>query len=255
MQHIIFITTSSLVIAGVSAYLGTLMLQRDAVLTAGPLGHLAIPGAALALIYGFDISLGAFPFIILGGIIIWYLEKHTTLKTEAITAVVFATTVAIGFLFLPMDKAEAVLVGNITQVNLTQTLIILLFFILIAIVLKIIFKKMLLITISEDLAKIEGVNVSLYKFIYFILIALTVAFGVRLVGGLLTAALVSIPAASAKNTTTKLSTYTTLSILFSLISTILGIVTFYLTTLPLGPLIITFNSLLFTLSLLFVKKD
>ncbi len=255
MEQIILITISALIISIVSAYLGTLMLQREAVLTAGPLGHLAIPGAALALIYGFDISLGAFPFILLGGVIIWYLEKNTSLKTESITAVVFATTVAIGFLFLPMDKAEAVLIGNITHINWFQTAVTFVSFLIIAIILKTIFKKMLLITISEDLAKVERIKVSTYKFIYFLLIALTVAFGMRLVGGLLTAALVSIPPASAKNITNRLSAYIFLSIAFGGLSTLLGIVAFVLTNLPLGPLIIIFDSLIFTFSLFFVKRN
>ncbi len=254
-MNILLITISALVISAVSAYLGTIMLQREAVLTAGPLGHLAIPGAALALIYGFDVSLGAFPFVILGGLVIWYLEKYTTLKTEAITAVIFATAVAVGFLFLPMNKAEAVLIGNITGVDLLQTGVIVVTFLFIALVLKLIFKKMILITISEDLAKVEGINVSWYKLVYFFLISLTIAFGIRLVGGLLTAALVSIPTAAAKNMTKKLSAYTLIAIIISLISSLLGVMSFHLTHLPLGPLIIVFSSFFFALSLFFIKRE
>jgi ABC-type Mn2+/Zn2+ transport system permease subunit len=35
-------------------------------LVAGPLRRLTLPGIALALIFNFDVSLGAFPFVILG---------------------------------------------------------------------------------------------------------------------------------------------------------------------------------------------
>ena len=96
---------SGIAIGGVGGYLGALMLQKRMALAAGPLGHLAFPGVALALIYGFDVSLGAFPFIILGIIFIWLLEIKTNIPTEALTAIVFATGVAVAFLFLPNDHA------------------------------------------------------------------------------------------------------------------------------------------------------
>jgi ABC-type Mn2+/Zn2+ transport system permease subunit len=70
---------------------------------AGPLGHLALPGAALALVYGFSISLGAFPFVVGGILLIWLLEIRTKLQMEALTAIVFATGVAAAFLFLPIE--------------------------------------------------------------------------------------------------------------------------------------------------------
>jgi ABC-type Mn2+/Zn2+ transport system permease subunit len=54
-------------LGGAAGYLGTLMLSQRMALVAGPLGHLTLPGIALAMIVGFDVSLGAFPFVILGG--------------------------------------------------------------------------------------------------------------------------------------------------------------------------------------------
>jgi len=72
-------------IGGIAGFLGTLMLSKRMALVAGPLGHLTLPGVALALIYGFDVSLGAFPFVILGIILIWLFEIKTKLPMEALT--------------------------------------------------------------------------------------------------------------------------------------------------------------------------
>jgi ABC-type Mn2+/Zn2+ transport system permease subunit len=80
------------------------MLGRRMALVAGPLGHLTLPGIAIALMYGFDITLGAFPFVILGILLIWLFEMRTKLPVEALTAVVFATGVAAAFLFLPLSR-------------------------------------------------------------------------------------------------------------------------------------------------------
>ena len=98
---------AGVLISSAAAYLGTLMLGRRMALVAGPLGHLTLPGIALALIYGFDITLGAFPFVILGIVLIWLFEMRTKLPVEALNAIVFASGVAAAFLFLPVGQAEA----------------------------------------------------------------------------------------------------------------------------------------------------
>src|SRR4030066_2026939 len=104
-----------LCVGGGAGFLGSLVLGRRMALVAGTLGHLTLPGIALALMYGFDVSLGAFPFVILGIVLIWLFEMRTKLPMEALTALVFASGVAIAFLLLPIQQAEAVLVGDITK--------------------------------------------------------------------------------------------------------------------------------------------
>lgn len=240
-------------VGGVAAYLGTLMLQKRMALVAGPLGHLTLPGVALALIYSFDVSLGAFPFVILGVILIWLFEIRTKLPMEALTAIVFASGVAIAFLFLPIGKAETALIGDISKVGLWGTISSVVLSILLFLIVKMIFPKMLLINISEDLAKSQGVNVKMYNLIYLLAIGVIVSLGVKLVGSLLTAALVAIPAASARNLSKNMRSYTLLSMLFGVVSAIIGILLYRVTVLPAGPLIILVATLFFLISLIFKK--
>jgi ABC-type Mn2+/Zn2+ transport system permease subunit len=112
---------------------------------------------------------------------------------------------------------------------------------------------MILINISEDLAKVEGINIKKYNLVYLGCIAIIVALGVRLVGGLLTAALVAIPAAAAKNLSKNMRTFTILAPSFGIISTILGIFLFKLTSFPAGPLIILVSGIIFIISVIFKK--
>ncbi len=240
-------------IGGVAGFLGTLMLSKRMALVAGPLGHLTLPGIALALIYGFDVSLGAFPFVILGIILIWLFEIKTKLPMEALTAIVFALGVAIAFLFLPIEKAERALVGDITKVSFGETIITAILCLFIFLIIKKIYSQMVLINISEDLAKAEGINVKKYNFVYLFCIAIIVALGVKMVGGLLTAALVAIPAASSRNLSKNLFQYTLLAKVFGGISSILGILFFKITGLPAGPLIIIVSGLIFLISMIFKR--
>jgi len=234
----------------VAGYLGSLMLSRKMSLTAGPLGHLTLPGVALALIYGFDISLGAFPFVILGAIMIWLFEMKTKLPMEALTAVVFTFGVSIALLFLPLDEAETALIGDISKIGFYDTLIVLPLLALTFYVTKTIYSKVFLINVSEDLAKVEGISVKKYNLVYLLLIATIVALGAKLVGGLMTAAIVAIPSASARNLSKNLLNYKILASLFGGISMMLGITLSLAFNLPVGSLIILSNIAIFFLSII-----
>jgi zinc transport system permease protein len=242
---------SGIFIAGSAAYLGTLMLSRKMALVAGPLGHLTLPGAALALIYGFSISLGSFPFVVIGIVVIWLLEIKTKLQMEALTAIVFATGVGIAFLFLPVDKAEAALIGDISKVDIYETLATVFLGSAVFITVNRTYPKIMLISIHEDVARTEGVNVKWYNFVYLSAIAIIVALGVDLVGGLMTAALVAIPAASARNVTRTLPQFGLTSSIFGILSAVVGIVSASLTGLPPGPLVILTSAIIFLVSLFF----
>lgn len=241
------------VIGSVAGYIGSLMVTKRMTLMGGALGHLTVPGITLALLYGFDVSLGAFIFLSVGILLIWLLELRTKLPMEALTAVVFATSVAIAFLFLPEEKTVEALIGNISQISPWAVIIITILSLIVFLVVRKIFSKMVLASISPGLAKVEGVDLKKYNFIYLLCIALTVALGVRVVGGLLTAALVAIPACTSRNFSKNLVQYSYGAMILGGLAGILGIVGFKLSGIPAGPLIIISGALFFLISLIFKK--
>lgn len=255
VNQLILTIISAIFISGVAGYLGTLMLSRKMSVIAGPLAHLALPGVALAILYGFSLSLGAFPFVILGAILIWVLEKKTNLPIENLTAIIFAFGVGTALLILPIGKAEEALVGNITQITTVETIITIFLSISIFYLLKYMYSKIMLININEDLAVVEGTKVSLYNLLYLLSIALVVSLAVYLVGALITAALIAIPAASSKNISNNLSSYKIWSIIFGIFSALLGIFTARFFQLPAGPLIIIINAVLFLVTIFIHKKS
>jgi ABC-type Mn2+/Zn2+ transport system permease subunit len=245
--------TTGIFIGGAAGYIGSLMLGKRMALVAGPLGHLTLPGIALALLYGFDVSLGAFPFVIVGIFLIWLFEMRTKLPMEALTAIVFSSGVAITFLFLPIEQAETALVGDIARVSPGEAVLAVIATSSLIFALQRIYPGIVLINISEDLAKSEGMAVRKYNLAYLFLIAIIVALGVKMVGGLLTAALVAIPAAAARNLSGKLSHFAFGSLVIGASSAFLGIVFAEIVALPTGPLIILVNAFIFLISSIFRK--
>ncbi|MDD3487726.1 MAG: iron chelate uptake ABC transporter family permease subunit [Candidatus Moranbacteria bacterium] len=252
-EQLIFSLIAGVFIGGAAGYLGTLMLSKRMALVAGPLGHLTLPGIAIALVWGFDVSLGAFPFVVLGIIAIWLLEMRTKLPMEALTAIVFASGVAIAFLFLPIEQAETALVGDISETSFGNMLLVGVLCLALLWTVKNIYSKMTLINISEDLAKSEGIDVRKYNLIYLGAIAVIVALGVKVVGSLLTAALVAIPAATARNLSKNLFQFSLFGLILGAVSSLLGILVFKVTGLPAGPMIIIVATFFFLVSLAFKK--
>jgi ABC-type Mn2+/Zn2+ transport system permease subunit len=241
------------IIGAVAGYLGTLMLSKRMSLVGGPLGHLTLPGITLALLYGFDVSIGAFLVLILAIMIIWLFEKRTKLPLETLTAVVFSSSVAIAFLFLPKEEAVQALIGDISNLTLTTTVLSVFFSLVAFMIVRSIYKKMVFIAISRDLAESEKINTDRCNLIYLFAVALVIGLGIRVVGSLLTAAIVSIPAATSRNLSLNMKQYAYGGALAGSLAAIIGILLFKFLSIPAGPAIIISSAGLFILSAFFKR--
>jgi zinc transport system permease protein len=239
----------ALILSGVTGalagYLGSLMLTKRMALMGGALGHLTLPGVALALLYDFDVSLGALVFLGLGVSVIWYLEQKTHLHLEALTAVVFSTSLATAFLFLPRQEADIALLGDVSHVTIFTVLATVTIATGIFLTVRHIYSLTVLIGISPDLAASRGIDLRWHNTLYLLCVALTVALGVRIVGGLMTAALLAVPACTARNVSWNLKQYAYFSMAAGGLASVLGVLGYVATGLPPGPLIVIASGLLF----------
>jgi ABC-type Mn2+/Zn2+ transport system permease subunit len=241
-------------IGAAAGYLGTLMLSKRMSLVGGPLGHLTLPGITLALIYGFDVSIGAFLMLVLAILVIWAFEKRTRLPVETLTAIVFTSSVAVAFLFLPSEEVELALIGDISQLSLGTTLASVFLSLLAFLMARRIYKKMVFIAISEDLAKSEKVKIDKYNLVYLLAVALVIGLGIRIVGGLLTAAIVAIPAATSRNLSRNMKQYAYGGMLAGGLAGVAGIVIYQLYAIPAGPAVIISSTALFLFSVVFKRS-
>ncbi len=252
-DQFLFSLISGVFIGGAAGYLGSLMLTKRMALVGDALGHVALPGMGLALLFSLDVSLGAFIFLLLGIFLIWLFEIRTSLPTEALVGIVFVASLAVGFLIVPEPELLEALFGDISRVSPTMALASVVISVLIFLAVNRIYPRLILSGISGDLAKSEGIKVGRLNFIYLLLIAILVALGVKIVGSLLVGALVIIPAAAARNLSKDLSGYYKGSIIFGILSCLLGTLLFRFTGLPAGPLVILSSTFFFLISLIFKR--
>jgi len=250
---------SSLVVAifagGVGGYLGSLMITKKMALTGDAIGHLALPGVALALFYGVNLTYGALISLLVGVLIIWGLEIKTKISTEALTGIVFTTSTALAFLFLEEGDLESALVGDISSIGKLEAVITVAMLIAVFFVIKSIYERMVLMSLSDDVAKVEKINTKKINLIYLLCIAITVALGIKVVGSLLIGALVIIPAAAARNLSKSMTHYAYGGMALGVLSCIVGIFVYKWIGFSAGPIIILTGTAFFILSVIFKTKS
>ena len=122
-----------------------------------------------------------------------------------------------------MDALEAALFGDISQVTLLSTGIAAVVCVVAVILTKVIYDKLVLAMISEDLAISKGINVAKTNLLYLFLVSVVVAIGIQIVGTLLVGFLVIVPAIAAKNLSGHMKRYSLLSAVFGAIAGFSGV--------------------------------
>ncbi len=107
-----------------------------------------------------------------------------------------------------------------------------------------------LFTTNEELAHVSGVPVRKYQYLFVILLALTVATSIRLLGIILVTSLLVIPAATARNISHTLRQQILISTFVGLLGGLLGTVLAYYFDIPCGPAIVVTCIALFLISLM-----
>lgn len=232
-----------------SGYLGSIMVLKRMALVGDALSHVALPGMGLAILYAIDPFIGAFAALAIGVLIVWAIKAKTTIPTEAIVGLIFASSLAIGVLITPEPELLEALFGDISAVALIDGLLAIVLSISVLGIMYFVRKKIMLGLISPDLAKSEGINIKLLDLLFLGLVAVVVALGVKVVGTLLMGALVVIPAVAAKNVSQSMSRYGAISATFGAASAILGISLAALTGASPGPLVVLVSAGLFLLTL------
>jgi zinc transport system permease protein len=207
-----------------AGYLGSLMVMEKMALVGDAMSHVALPGLLLGILFNFYPFFGAFAFLFTAAVIIWYLKNVTRLPFDALVGVIFTLCLAIGVLITPnVEALTEALFGDISSVLLIDAVLAVICSVVAIIVTKIIYNRLVLSIISEELAKSSRVNASRMNLIYLTMVALVVAIGIKVVGTMLVGFLVVTPAAAAKNISSNLLRFSVLGGTFGAVSASAGV--------------------------------
>ena len=222
------------------------------------LGHAAFGGVALGLLIGAEPLLIALPFTIMISLAISFLKENTKLAADTLIGVLFAISVALGIIFLSLKDDYSIdaftyLFGSIlfvSPVDLYVSGIVLL--IVLAGSIKL-WPRWAYSTFDSELAKSDKLKVKRDDYLLSAFISVTIVVSIKLVGIVMVAAFLVIPAAASRLISATFIRMTILSVIVGIFSSLAGLIISYEMDLPSGATIIITQALLFFCAIM-IKK-
>ncbi|MFA6071767.1 MAG: metal ABC transporter permease [Janthinobacterium sp.] len=243
---------AGIVLALLFAILGTYVILRQMAFWGDGIAHASLAGIALALYTGFNPLLVAVIVSIIFAILIFILERKTNLSNDALIGVLFTSFMALGVVILSLNKGYqpellSFLFGNILAIGTFDLFIIISLGALIIIFLLIFQKQLSLLLFDRTSAYLAGIKTGRLELVYYIVLAVSVVLGVKMLGVVLVSALLILPASIAKLLAASFSSLRNISIFVAEFIVIVGMIVSLYFNLPTGPSIILTGSIIFVL--------
>jgi len=215
------------VVAVVSGVIGVFVVARGMSFAVHALSELGFTGAAGALVLGLDPVLGMIGGSLIVGLVLGFLSLRGRERDSA-TGVVLAFGLGIGVLFLSLyqgyaTEATNLLFGSIVGVSDAQLRNIAIVASIVLAGVAVLYRPLLFSSVDPEIAAARGVPLRTLSVGIFLLLALTTAEAIQVVGFLLVITLVITPAAAAQRLTGRPTIALLLSVGIALVSTEGGI--------------------------------
>ena len=233
--------------------LGTMVVNNKMSFFSDALGHSALTGIAVGVMFGINNTLvSMLAFSILLTIAIINVKNAKTASVDTIIGVFSSSAVALGIVILSynggFNKYSAYLLGDLLSISNNDIFMLIISFIAVLLIWFTCFNKFLLVSINHTFARSRGVNVKFYEYIFTILVAIIVTISIQWVGILVISSMMILPAASARNISNNIRQYHIYSISIAVISGILGLFLSYHFGCATGATIVLISSVFFALT-------
>ncbi len=245
---------AGILLAFITAPLGSFVVWRKMAYFGDTLSHSALLGVALGIFLEIDPYLAViFMTILLASLLVW-LEHRTNFAIDTMLGIIAHSCLSLGVITISLlDNVRvdlmAYLFGDLLAIDFSDVKIIAVGVIVIVSLLAFFWKKLLSITISPELAQIEGLKVPQLRLLLMLLTALTIALSMKFVGALIITSLLIIPCATARRFAKSPEQMTAYAILFSILSVTGGLLLSGLKDTPAGTSVVICAASIFVLSL------
>lgn len=238
--------------------LGTFVVWRRMSYFGDTLSHAALLGIA----FGFLLNINLFYAVIFVTLILalglLWLESQKQLPIDTLLGILAHSALSLGLVVISLMGNIRIdlmgyLFGDLLSITYTDIAQIVIGVIFIGLLLIWRWNDFLFITVNEELAFIQGINIRLAKLILTLLLAFTIGIAMKFVGALIITSLLIIPAATARYFSKTPEVMAILSIIIGMISVLSGLLFSFLYDTPTSPSVVLSNAGLFFVCL-FVSK-
>lgn len=253
LQNALIAAIFSSIVCGI---IGTIIVEKKLVSMSGGIAHTSFGGIGLGYMTGVEPIIPGLIFSIIAALSISKINRNSQTNADTLIGMFWAIGMALGIMFIALTPGyqpdmTSYLFGDILTVSDTYLYLIigLSFFVLISVAAY--FNYLRGYMFDEEYLQVLGINVIRLENFIFILISLSIVILIKVVGIILSIALLTIPPAAAKLFTKELKNMMLIATLFGLAFNIGGLIISYYLNIPSGATIILFSSSLYFMTVLF----
>jgi zinc transport system permease protein len=248
---------AALFLAPLCALLGVFVIARRMAFFSDTVSHSALAGVALGFWWGFvDPTLPMVGFSVLVAAVMMWLKERTELLTDTILALLLSGSVALGVIILSLlhgrnyqGELNRYLFGDIVAINWADVWLGAVLLVVVSVGLFLQLSSLTLLAAQEEMAQVCGVPVRRLNYLFVLVLTLTVAMSIRLLGIILVTSLIVIPPAAARSLSRNLRQQIIFSVMFGLLGGVGGTLMSYQLDVPCGSAIVLTCIVLFLISL------
>jgi zinc transport system permease protein len=222
---------------------GVYVVVKRIIFISGGIAHASFGGIGLGYLVGISPVIGALIFSLASALGMGYVTRRTRLPEDTAIGILWAIGMALGIVFIGLSPGYApdlfsYLFGNILTVPVSDLWLMLILDIAIIGIVIAFYKEFLSLSFDEEYSTVLGVPVEILYLLLLGMIALTVVVLLRIVGLILIIALLTIPAALARQFTYDMRKMMILAIIFGAVLTFGGLWLSYVLDLASGATIV-----------------
>ena len=237
------------VLGVVAGLISVMVMTRDLPFAVHGISELSFAGAAAALLIGVNVIAGSIVGSLIAAGLIGALGARAR-DRNSIIGVLMPFGLGLGVLFLALYKGRSankfgLLTGQIVSIDAPQLSWLLSISAIVLVALAILWRPLWFASIDPEVAAARGVPVRLLSPAFMLILGLTVAMSIQIVGALLVLSIVCTPAAAAMRVTASPLLTVALSVSFATVSVVGGILLALGGSLPISPYITSLSFLIY----------
>ncbi|HET6705769.1 metal ABC transporter permease [Amycolatopsis sp.] len=240
---------AALILGLVAGVLGPLIVMRRMSFAVHGTSELAFTGGAAALLLGIGVEYGALIGAVVAALLLGILGARDA-DRDSVIGVILSFGLGMGVLFLSFYKGRSgnkfgILTGQIITIDSTNLTLFVVSSVVVLAVLAVVYRPLLFASVDRNVAVARGVPVKTLTVVFALLVGVSTALSVKVVGSLLVVALMVTPAAAAARVTASPWKATVLAVVFAEVSAIGGIVLSLAPGLPVSAFVTAISFLIY----------
>ncbi|MGH3630833.1 MAG: metal ABC transporter permease [Sciscionella sp.] len=240
---------SGAILGVVAGVISPLIVMRNMAFSVHATAEVAFAGGAAALLIGVDVGYGAIAAAVITALVLGVLSQRSA-ERDSVIGVVLTLGLGLGVLCLSLYQGRAgnkfgLLIGQIFATDSGQVTTFAIAGLAVVVCIALLYRPLLFASVDPDLAAARGVPTRLLTPAFAVLVGVSSALAVQLVGSLLVVSLMITPGAAAARVTASPLRATLLAVVFAEVAMLGGILLSIAPGLPASAFVTTISFLIY----------